>query len=216
MLASLGLVSSLPYVLGGGVRQWLANAKEEVLMVKSRKNDTTAAELKAGSAENIIEDRAPALDGAVDVTEGLQQPDISDDRNAIATIFTGFQAAFTNEYNYTNPKTGELKVGNARGSALRLVCNNFMSQLDYVLKQQNITCTKVERILANARSAGDEDGSKIANYEAWLERESDTFETLVAMRDAARSEYANLFDHDFNRKPEQPTGSAARAAMIAN
>ena len=187
-----------------------------------RKNETaSAAKLTAGSAENIIEDRAPAIDGLdIDVADGLQQPDLADDRNAIANIFTGFQAAFVSERNFTDPNTGELKVTNDRMRFLRIIANNFVDQLNYALKSQLVECKRRDSHVAKVSDdrRGDEDNSVIANAEAWADREFDKFDQLKAMRDAALIEYATLLETEYQTPEQRKAGNApasrGRAASL--
>lgn len=185
-------------------------------MTKRNTAAKTAAELTAGSAERIIEDRAPAIDLQDDgANPDLQQPDASDDRNAIAAIFTAFQAAFTDEREFTNPNTGEIGVTNDRSLAMSIITNNFMDQLDYVLKRKLSDCRKREFSVEAIRNGktGDEDGSRLAAAEAWLERDVMTFQSLVAMRDAARVEFETLrgFRHEDKRE-----SAPARKGTVAD
>jgi len=187
-----------------------------------RKNETaSAAKLTAGSAENMIEDRAPAIDGLdIDVADGLQQPDLADDRNAIANIFTGFQAAFVHERNFTDPNTGELKVTNDRMRFLRIIANNFVDQLNYALKSQLTECKRRDSHVAKVSQdrRGDEDNGVIANAEAWADREFDKFDQLKAMRDAALIEYATLLETEYQTPEQRKAGNApasrGRAASL--
>lgn len=187
-------------------------------MTKQSKGKNVA-ELTAGSAERTIEDRSPPF--ATDETNrDLVQAEAQTDTTLIMKIMTDIDSLTTDEHDYQDVSTGEVKTVNRRHFWKRILMGGLVRNADFLIEKQREQLVKAERsvdAVARGKTA-DDDGELLAKREAWAERETERLLELVAIRKTLAMEYATAVGEPFGQKRQAPPASgnaAARKAAVA-
>lgn len=182
----------------------------------TKKINTTVAELTAGSAERTIEDRGGP--NAQDVNTDLVQASGQTDADLVVQLFGKVDDLTIDEHEYQDVETGEVRTVNRRHFWKRILMGGIVRNVDFLIDKQREQVTKAERAVdAVARGkTADEDGALLARREAWAERETERLLELVAIRNAAATEYATAVGEAYGTAPKKaPPASGSAAARKA-